>query len=122
MREAQALTAAGEYSGAYYLAGYAIECALKACIAKQFREYDFPDKQTVLDSYSHDPSQLARVAKLDVKAQSQTDMLFATNWTTVKDWSEKARYRIWTADQAQQLLEAITDQKGGIMRWLRLHW
>ncbi len=34
LREAEALLNAGEWSGAYYLAGYAVECGLKACIAK----------------------------------------------------------------------------------------
>jgi HEPN domain-containing protein len=29
------LLEAGLYAGAYYLAGYAVECALKACIAKK---------------------------------------------------------------------------------------
>jgi hypothetical protein len=32
------------YSNAYYLAGYAIELALKACIAKQFVADTIPDK------------------------------------------------------------------------------
>ena len=32
--EAAALLAAGRWDGAYYLAGYAVECALKACVAK----------------------------------------------------------------------------------------
>jgi HEPN domain-containing protein len=31
------------YDGAYYLAGYAIECALKACIAGRAKRHDFPD-------------------------------------------------------------------------------
>ena len=44
IREAKALFAAGEYSGAYYLAGYAVECALKACFAKNVKQYDFPEK------------------------------------------------------------------------------
>ena len=39
------------YDGAYYLCGYGVECALKACIAKNTKRYEFPDKQTVLDSY-----------------------------------------------------------------------
>jgi HEPN domain-containing protein len=43
VREAEVLFENGFYEGAYYLAGYAIECAFKACIAKQIREYDFPD-------------------------------------------------------------------------------
>jgi len=29
---------------AYYLGGYAVECALKACIAKLISQHDFPDK------------------------------------------------------------------------------
>jgi HEPN domain-containing protein len=33
IREARVLLEAGEFPGAYYLAGYAVECALKACVA-----------------------------------------------------------------------------------------
>jgi HEPN domain-containing protein len=35
LQDAEALLQAGRYEAAYYLAGYAIECALKACIAKR---------------------------------------------------------------------------------------
>jgi hypothetical protein len=34
IEEALVLFAQGLYDGAYYLAGYAVECGLKACIAK----------------------------------------------------------------------------------------
>jgi HEPN domain-containing protein len=34
LKEATALLKLGLFDGAYYLAGYAVECALKACIAK----------------------------------------------------------------------------------------
>ena len=34
INEAEALLVQGKYDGAYYLAGYAVECGLKACIAK----------------------------------------------------------------------------------------
>ena len=44
--EAKALLAQGFPEGAYYLAGYSVECALKACIARRTREHDFPDKST----------------------------------------------------------------------------
>jgi HEPN domain-containing protein len=37
LREARALLKTGNPEGAYYLAGYAIECALKACVAKKTR-------------------------------------------------------------------------------------
>jgi hypothetical protein len=44
VKEAGILLTADCYQGAYYLAGYALECTLKACIAKQVKEFDFPDK------------------------------------------------------------------------------
>jgi len=44
IKDAEALLMAGRWSGSYYLAGYAVECALKECFAKQTREYDFPQK------------------------------------------------------------------------------
>src|SRR5690242_7885063 len=39
MAEARTLLKARHYDGAYYLAGYAVECALKACIAKRTKKY-----------------------------------------------------------------------------------
>lgn len=42
IREAESLLAAGLFDGAYYLAGLAVECALKACIAKATQQYDSP--------------------------------------------------------------------------------
>ncbi len=55
----------GLYEGAYYLAGYAVECAIKACIAKQTKRYDFPpDRRTVDKIYSHDLEDLIGLAEL----------------------------------------------------------
>jgi HEPN domain-containing protein len=34
LEDARPLLDAGRFSGAYYLAGYAVECALQACIAR----------------------------------------------------------------------------------------
>jgi hypothetical protein len=45
--EAKLLFRERQPSGAYYLAGYAIECALKAIIAAQFRANEIPDKAMV---------------------------------------------------------------------------
>ena len=39
--------------GAYYLAGYAVECALKACIAKLTDRHDFPDKNFAAKCFTH---------------------------------------------------------------------
>lgn len=47
VREAQVLYAAGEYSGSYYLVGYALECAIKVCIVKTIPAYTVPDCRLV---------------------------------------------------------------------------
>jgi len=58
VREARALLQAGCAPGAYYLSGYIIECALKACIAKQTRRYDFPNRKLINMVHTHDLEQL----------------------------------------------------------------
>src|SRR5262249_32127022 len=42
--EAAVLLAQGKFDGAYYLAGYAVECGLKACIARLTSQDDYPPK------------------------------------------------------------------------------
>ena len=68
LREAQALLRTGVADGAYYLAGYAVECALKACIAKGTQKYEFPDKKRVDSSYSHNLDVLVKLAGLEMPA------------------------------------------------------
>ncbi|MFB2937913.1 HEPN domain-containing protein [Aerosakkonemataceae cyanobacterium BLCC-F154] len=101
LREVEVLLKNRQYSGAYYLSGYVIECALKACIAKQTRKFDFPDKKITLDSYTHDLEKLVKVAKLDTQIKSLlNDPDFASRWSVVKDWSEESRYQKHTRQEA----------------------
>src|SRR5579884_1768520 len=97
IREAKALFKAGEYSGAYYLAGYAVECALKACIAKGTLKHDFPDKDRAHKSYVHSPSELIKVADLFGDLQSDVRRISAleASWNVVVKWSERSRYETW---------------------------
>lgn len=66
LAETKSLLKGRHYDGAYYLAGYVVECGLKACIAKKTKRYDFPNKRIAIDSYTHDLNQLVRVAGLQV--------------------------------------------------------
>lgn len=123
--DAKILLEAGRFSAAYYLLGYAVECALKACIAKQIKEHDFPDKQLIVDSYSHKLEQLIRIS--GVKPQSddriKQDQSFEVNWTTVKDWTESARYDDNVPEtRARDLLNAVTDSQRGVLPWLKTMW
>lgn len=79
LADAEALLASGRYSGAYYMAGYAVECAIKACIARQFREHEFPDLQKVRQIYTHGYETLVKVAGLDLQSELARAG-FASNW------------------------------------------
>jgi len=124
VQEARLLFRNGKYDGAYYLAGYAVECALKACISKLTRQHDFPDLETVKKSYSHDLAQLAKIAGLEIAMNRafELDSRLDVNWGVVKDWTEASRYNRHSSTEARDLLRAITDKKSGVMQWLRQHW
>ena len=123
LKEAESLLQAGLPSGAYYLAGYAVECALKACVASQTKQYDFPDKQIVIQSYTHNLNTLIGLAGLRLQFnQAMGQAEFSANWSTVKDWSEEARYDTGiSAQMAQDLFEAIAGQHG-VLQWVQQHW
>ena len=125
LQESKALLAAGFSEGAYYLAGYAVECALKACIAKHTKEYDFPpDRKQIEDIYTHDLGRLVIAAGLsaDLRKLIDGDPSSLLDWNTIKDWSEKSRYDQKNQAEAQALLDAIERNKGGLLPWVRLHW
>jgi len=53
IEDAKVLLNGRRWAAAYYLLGYAVECALKACAAKQFRQHEVPEKTFVNDFYTH---------------------------------------------------------------------
>lgn len=124
IREARALLEAGCFDGAYSLCGYAVECGLKACIAKATRRSEWPDLEKVKASYTHDLTALVKQAGLraTLEAEEKTDLELARFWAVVKDWSEKARYAEHTETKARDLCRAVTDRQHGVMRWLRKYW
>jgi hypothetical protein len=124
LKEAKALLKAGFPDGAYYLAGYSVECALKACIAKSTQRYDFPDKTRASESYTNNLTQLVKTAKLDATLTTllNIDILFRDNWEAVKNWSEVARYQRSSGEMAAALIYAIENRKHGVMAWLKQHY
>jgi HEPN domain-containing protein len=122
--DARALLSQKRWAGAYYLAGYAVECGLKACIAKRMMAEEFPDKSFADKCWTHDLGRLVTVADLktarDAAAAAHPD--FSNNWITVKDWDESRRYVRMGKVKAEELYEAITDKKHGVLQWIRFHW
>jgi hypothetical protein len=112
------------FDGAYYLCGYAVECGLKACIAKATRRGDFPDLEKVKGNYTHNLPNLIKQAGLEALLQGEMagDPDFGLNWAVAKEWSEKARYTEHAEKRARGLYRAVTNRQHGVMRWIRKHW
>jgi HEPN domain-containing protein len=124
VQEALTLLEAGHYPGAYYLIGYAVECALKACVAKQVKQYDFPDKKLANEAFTHDLEKLIRVSGLspDFESDRKEDPELELNWAIVKDWSETVRYEFdITEFQARDLYSACTG-RNGVLPWVKKRW
>ena len=123
--EASVLLAQGKNDGAYYLAGYAVECGLKACIARLTNQDDFPPKpKSIHDYYSHEVEKLVKTAGLTAQrdADAAADPDLEVNWGVVKDWTEESRYERKTQAEAQELIAAITDAAHGVLPWIRQRW
>lgn len=94
--EARVLVAKGKQQGSYYPAGYAVECALKACIAKKTKRFEFPPKaEHVRRLYQHGLPDLLILSGLHKQLirQLASNNNFATNWSIVKEWTVESRYR-----------------------------
>jgi len=124
LKEARVLLRTRNYDGAYYLSGYVVECALKACIAKHTRRSEFPDKKTAVASHTHRLEDLIGVARLSEEflKEVRANLAFETNWNVAKDWSEHSRYERHSSENAQNMFSAVSDKKHGVFKWIRQHW
>lgn len=124
LREAQVLYKAGAFSGSYYLTGYAIECGLKACFAKNVRRYDFPDRKHSSKLFTHDLAQLVELAdlKAQLKAAREASAQFSAGWELVCIWSEQSRYAEWARQDAEAILNAIVRRNDGVLPWIKRYW
>lgn len=125
IREAKILFDAGEYSGAYYLAGYAVECALKACFAKTVQRYDFPDKGRSEKVFNHSFKTLVEQARLkeDLETAYRGNPRFAAYWDVVTKWSPESGYSLLlTRHDAEEIFDAIIRRGDGVLPWIKRRW
>lgn len=123
IEEARVLLANGKLHGAYYLAGYSVECALKACIAKKTKRFQFPAKPDHIHKlYTHKLKDLMKLAELD--GQLEMDMsknkALEDNWLTVKDWTEESRYST-SRLPAKDMYNAVSGADG-VLPWIKQRW
>jgi hypothetical protein len=124
--DAKLLLDGGRWSGAYYLAGYAMECGLKACVLAFVERTGeiFRDKRFSEKCFTHQIEDLLKLSGLkDAHNVSMgSNASFVGFWGVAKDWSELARYQQKTEREAKELYEAITDGTDGVLQWIRLYW
>lgn len=119
LEEAKLLLDQKDWDGAYYLAGYAVEFALKIRIISQLMKSDsFPNKKLAEDFYKHDLAVLRKAARLD--DEMDKDVAVRDQWKNVSGWSEQSRYEIGKAEQeATDLYDAI---ETGVLPWIKARW
>ena len=125
LKDAQALLHKNRYSGAYYLCGYVIECALKACIAKQTRQFDFPPDRKIIEAvYTHDLMKLIKSAGLELmfREDRNKNKKLESNWGVVEGWKETSRYEEYDQTKAQDMYQAIADKEHGVLQWISQRW
>lgn len=128
--DARALLAARRWTGAHYMAGYALECALKACVFKVYVDSQiiFKEKKKMgnLNSgyWTHDLESLLKLAELtaDFGQARQVNANLEAFWSTVKDWSVDDRYDRKSEQEARDLIDAISNNPDGVLTWLRTRW
>jgi hypothetical protein len=125
LKEAKALLDQGLWDGAYYLTGYAVEVALKACIIKTLMATDaFPEKKFSERCYTHDIGDLVGLAGLKAAWTAATagDPDLSGNWGIAKEWSEHKRYHRITEAEAKGLYDAVSDATHGVLTWIKTQW
>ena len=122
--EAEHLLNMKSFAGAYYLTGIAVECALKACIAKGTEEFEFPDLDRAKEGWNHDLTKLLSASGLlaEHAKMSSADADFNANWLIVKDWDISSRYEKSSQGDAQALFDAVLNPKHGMFQWIERHW
>lgn len=127
LNEAELLHKHNFNEGAYYVAGYAAELALKAAICRCLNIEVFDER-----SVTNRISEPFRVHKLDhllvfaglatqLNDDAATDTKLHGSWSTVSGWKEDRRYApigSCSAQTTRKYLNAVIL----FMSWIRKHW
>lgn len=124
--DAKLLLDGSRWSGAYYLAGYAVECGLKACIMVHVEAIGaiFQDRKYSEKCWTHDLEDLLALANLkpNLDADAAANAALFANWGVAKDWKETSRYEQKTQPEAQAMYNAVADDPDGVLAWIRIRW
>jgi hypothetical protein len=127
MDEGKALLDKKFYAGAYYLLGYAVECALKACICKHIKRNHIPHKKFVDKFFDHNLEKLLNLSGDKTKKfqkRMKKDPVLDRHWSSIViKWKETVRYNPNVEpENAKYFYKALTDDEHGVLTWLKKCW
>jgi len=128
LREAEVLFDAGLYDGAFYLCGYVVELALKACVCKHLGVSEYPENEPNLKPFfrTHDFRSLELIAGLrsNIAAKRAASFQFDANWALATSWRSEDRYLLnsKSESEAHDMLEALRNVQEGVLTWLSQQW
>jgi HEPN domain-containing protein len=125
--DAKALLSLKRWAAAYYLAGYAVECGLKACVLVRLTaepEIVFDERRYSEKCWTHDLDQLVNLAGLRaaLDADIAADKELSDFWDVVREWNEESRYERASKADALALYAAITNKGHGVFPWIKARW
>ena len=107
LEEAEVLLAAGQYDGAVYVCGYAVEVALKARICRHLKWAGFPESNREFDKLhslkSHDLEGLIRFTGIDDKIKTSAFI----EWSLALTWTPELRYSRIGSSTAQDAADMV---------------
>ena len=126
IKDAKALLDGSRWEFAYYVAGYAVECALKSCLLARMTHtgWIFQDKAKIEECLTHDFDKLVILAglKSELTSALAAGTAFAGFWVEVTKWKVISRYTTKTEPEARALYEAITNDPDGVLKWIQKYW
>lgn len=136
LEEAQILAQHGKPDGAFYLAGYSVELALKAKVAERLGLPGLFDEQNTVQQFAglNELRRLAKTHNLTLlfvlsglkpafDQRRAIDVRFASFAVWVNDWNEGLRYRspgAVTTTEIRAFITFIADQRG-LLQWIETH-
>jgi hypothetical protein len=124
--DAEVMLVAGRWHAAYYLAGYVVECGLKACVLAHIERIGiiFQDRRFAERCYTHDLEALMRVADLAIVfgRDFAANPALRMSWGIVTRWNVDRRYQATSEADARDLYQAVTDNANGVLPWIRVRW
>ncbi len=130
LRAAKILLNKGDPDGAYYIAGYVLELALKAVICKNLNLPNYPDtgnKTTPRDvseifrTHNHDILLTLSGLASELSLSNAPTRLFE-NWSELTAWKPGERYEpvgSHNPAQVQRMIDALEEKPYGVLIWIR---